>query len=410
MKKLTYTLWIVVIIIIINNSLIAQWMYLPFPYTPTCFVNSGTKLFAGTFQKGLYYSTNYGEEWSMFQQSGNYRTLFLDDTILFAGTSKGAYRSTDNGNNWIAVNNGMWNGIGPPLYFDVYDFIRIGDKLFVATIMGVFYTTDGGDVWKHTSLFGELEPCYVFAKIDTVLFVTTPSGIRRTTNLGSEWSSVNNGLPNTDYFHSITATHNELYTGSYAGSYGIYKSCNFGTSWIPVNNGLIDSNVYSIYYNKNTLLLTTESKGIFRSTDSGIHWNTYNDGLSDTNMVTQEIFSDKIFIYIPSYRGFFRRPISEVTSVKMNSTIFPSEFNLAQNYPNPFNASTNIKYTIPKGSYVKIVVYDILGRKLKTLINGEKSEGTFIIQLSANDLSSGVYYYQLQTKEFIQTKKLILIK
>ena len=85
-------------------------------------------------------------------------------------------------------------------------------------------------------------------------------------------------------------------------------------------------------------------------------------------------------------------------------------FNLEQNYPNPFNPITKIKYSIPNSSFVTLKVFDILGRELETLINEEKTAGIYEIDFDASQLSSGVYFYQIKAGEFIQTKKMILIK
>ena len=99
-----------------------------------------------------------------------------------------------------------------------------------------------------------------------------------------------------------------------------------------------------------------------------------------------------------------------VVSVTDKKTIQPSAFKLFQNYPNPFNPSTTIQYEIPKESFVKIIVYDILGREVKKLLDEEKPAGEYQIKLDTKDLSNGVYFYQLKAGTFIKTKKMILMK
>jgi hypothetical protein len=94
---------------------------------------------------------------------------------------------------------------------------------------------------------------------------------------------------------------------------------------------------------------------------------------------------------------------------KISSEI-PGEFSLSQNYPNPFNPSTNIKFSLPKSSLVKLVVYDITGREVETLVNENLNAGTFNAAWNASKYSSGVYFYKLVTGSFIETKKMILIK
>ncbi len=88
----------------------------------------------------------------------------------------------------------------------------------------------------------------------------------------------------------------------------------------------------------------------------------------------------------------------------------PANYVLSQNYPNPFNPTTTINYTIPKSEYVTIKVYDILGKLVQTLVNKEQTTGTYHIQISGANLSSGVYFYQLKAGNFIQAKKMIVLK
>jgi hypothetical protein len=97
----------------------------------------------------------------------------------------------------------------------------------------------------------------------------------------------------------------------------------------------------------------------------------------------------------------------------------PHSFNLDQNYPNPFNPSTKIKFTVTKsplpggdgrGGLVTLKVYDVLGKEVATLVNEEKSAGTYEVEWTAAALPSGVYFYQLKTEGYVKTKKMILLK
>ncbi|MFA5832594.1 MAG: T9SS type A sorting domain-containing protein [Bacteroidota bacterium] len=102
--------------------------------------------------------------------------------------------------------------------------------------------------------------------------------------------------------------------------------------------------------------------------------------------------------------------LTDVTSIENVTSVFPLEFSLSQNYPNPFNPHTIIRYYLPKESHVNIALYDMLGRQVKTLVHDLKSSGEHKIDVYASGLSSGIYYYTLTTKEFTQTKKLILLR
>jgi hypothetical protein len=101
--------------------------------------------------------------------------------------------------------------------------------------------------------------------------------------------------------------------------------------------------------------------------------------------------------------------VSQSLSIK-NEFNLPTEFNLEQNYPNPFNPNTKIRYSVPHTSKVIIKVFDILGNEIETLVNEEKTAGTYEITWYAESLPSGVYFYRLQAESFIETKKMILMK
>jgi hypothetical protein len=88
----------------------------------------------------------------------------------------------------------------------------------------------------------------------------------------------------------------------------------------------------------------------------------------------------------------------------------PVSYNLSQNYPNPFNPATKINFSIPKGEFVSLKVYDILGREVSTLVNKQMTVGTYSIDFDASKLSSGVYFYRLDAGSFTQTKKMIVQK
>jgi len=87
-----------------------------------------------------------------------------------------------------------------------------------------------------------------------------------------------------------------------------------------------------------------------------------------------------------------------------------NNFNLVQNYPNPFNPSTTIEYLIDEPGNVRIIIYDALGRELKTLVNEFKSAGSYKQIFNAGNLASGIYYYQLINENNIQTKSMVLLK
>ncbi|MBM4170405.1 MAG: T9SS type A sorting domain-containing protein [Ignavibacteria bacterium] len=106
--------------------------------------------------------------------------------------------------------------------------------------------------------------------------------------------------------------------------------------------------------------------------------------------------------------AFGKMPIA--VNIKNEINILPTENFLYQNYPNPFNPTTTIGYSINKSTNVSIALYDLLGRKIRELINEVKPVGTYSFILHGKDLSSGVYFIKLQTENFYQTRKIILLK
>ncbi|KAA3610025.1 MAG: T9SS C-terminal target domain-containing protein [Calditrichaeota bacterium] len=103
-------------------------------------------------------------------------------------------------------------------------------------------------------------------------------------------------------------------------------------------------------------------------------------------------------------------PEGILTDIKVVDNIVPKTTQLHNAYPNPFNPTTTIEYQLETGTKVKLEIFDMLGRKLKTLVNAQQKSGTYKVTFSAPYFSSGIYYYRLSTKNFQKTKKLLLLK
>lgn len=112
--------------------------------------------------------------------------------------------------------------------------------------------------------------------------------------------------------------------------------------------------------------------------------------------------------YVFAYTNYFT--ISTSTGIEKRSEIIPIANRLYENYPNPFNPTTNINFDIALGGFVKIVIFDVLGQEISTLYEEELQAGSYKINWDANNCPSGVYFYRMQTGDFVQTKKLILMK
>lgn len=99
-----------------------------------------------------------------------------------------------------------------------------------------------------------------------------------------------------------------------------------------------------------------------------------------------------------------------VVSVAEDKQTLPSEFHLAQNYPNPFNPVTNIEFSIPYESFVRLTIYALLGREVSSLVNDCRSAGTYTVSFDGSNLASGVYMFQLRTDKNFITRKMILMR
>ena len=101
---------------------------------------------------------------------------------------------------------------------------------------------------------------------------------------------------------------------------------------------------------------------------------------------------------------------SGVNSVSQTPGTTPRVFALDQNYPNPFNPSTTIGYSVPTRSHVELTVYNMLGQKVQQLVNEDTDAGHFAVQFNGAGLASGIYFYRLQTRDFVQTRTFMLVK
>ena len=110
------------------------------------------------------------------------------------------------------------------------------------------------------------------------------------------------------------------------------------------------------------------------------------------------------------YNRNYNLPDSVTTVNNKAHNKLPAEFGLSQNYPNPFNPSTTISFDIPNTSHVTLIVYDVLGRKIKSLVDEVKSPGEYKINWNASGLAGGTYFYRLKAGSFVETKKLVLLK
>lgn len=128
-----------------------------------------------------------------------------------------------------------------------------------------------------------------------------------------------------------------------------------------------------------------------------------NGGMVWVDFLTGEMSNDNIEVSIATLE------LPATTGIDDDIRI-PHSYSMAQNYPNPFNATTTIAYNLPEGSYVSIDVYDIIGRKIETLVSGHQNAGEHSVVWNANNVSSGVYFYRINANNFSETRRCNLLK
>jgi hypothetical protein len=117
---------------------------------------------------------------------------------------------------------------------------------------------------------------------------------------------------------------------------------------------------------------------------------------------------DAVRIY--NYVRLVRTTNDGATGVKVNSNEVSNKFALYQNYPNPFNPTTNIQYEVPINSRVSIKIYDVVGKEVATLVNEEKTSGSYSVSLNSGNFASGIYFYRMHADSFVETKKIVILR
>ncbi|MGE5811381.1 MAG: fibronectin type III domain-containing protein [Ignavibacteria bacterium] len=129
----------------------------------------------------------------------------------------------------------------------------------------------------------------------------------------------------------------------------------------------------------------------------------------DLNIEQAETYTYRVKAYSSISESDYSNEASLLTDVKQERAM-PTEYSISQNYPNPFNPTTKIKFALPQTALTKIIIYDLLGREVRTIINKELEAGYHEINIDADNFPSGVYFYRIQSGNFINTKKMILMR
>ena len=274
----------------------------------------------------------------------------------------------------------------------------------------ILTTSNGGETWDRQTLshWKQRLTAVSFGDPITATAVGDLGYILRTTDRGATWTGTD--YPISGPLYGVCSVGRNVAT--VVGDLGvIYRTTNGGKSWVSQPSGTM--------MRLNAVWFVSDLHGVVVG-DSGTMLITNNGG--DTwNLVTKltlknlnaVCFSDVFRGYIVGEAGtiFSTAPGGIPMGVSENNgTTVPLGFSLAQNYPNPFNGMTNLEFRVPTTGFVTLKVFDLLGREVSAIINEECHPGVYRVTWDASRLPSGVYFCRLQTHDFVQTKKMILLK
>lgn len=386
-----------------NNG--TQWKAVGYKPTYVWSIDGNdTQLWATVAQHDVFYSTDNGDSWlkriNDLDPAYRYIDITCSDSGVYAAyinnnlTNTGIYKTTDNGLTWNWLY-GFFNR-------SINTIEAASDSLI---LIGLYYRNGefgfyGLNPFTYYSTFGiPNQGVGCFAVKDDVILAGTNGGIYRSTDGTTTWVNVGGSAS------CFAVSGNNIF----AASDGVFLSTDDGITWSSI--GLLNKPISSLAAFGNNVVAAVFSEGIMISTDLGATWNLKNDGLDVTpSNVTDLYVKDGMIFAAIDQLSFWKRSLTNISDVEETKENLPIEFSLYQNYPNPFNPTTNIGYEMPVSSYVTIKVYDVLGKEVATLIDGHKPAGSYEVEFDGKELTSGIYFYQLTTRNFIQTKKMILIK
>ncbi|MCE1189345.1 MAG: choice-of-anchor A family protein [Ignavibacteria bacterium] len=362
-------------------------------------------IYAGTANGAVLYSSTDGSVWTNITNSLSVGQVWSIATsaakrgTVVIGTDKGVYTSVNDGAKWDTTN---------LMKKDIRSIVTLNSGTLVAGTWGdgVYKSIDNGLTWVAMNKdLGCLNVNSLFVDNNgDLLAATFGGGIMRYSIISNAWVA----MPiEYKYIWSLHAAQNGvLYAATYGG--GIYRSADGGTTWSTMNDGLTNQYVYAITQDKNDNLIATSWSGGVYTVDHGTNsWRTL--GLDGAGISSVHINSVSGAIIVSAKDGsIFVK--NGTLAVNNNKASVPTEFSLSQNYPNPFNPSTKINVSIPVAGHVNLTVYNILGQQVRTVVDGEYMPGTYTFTFDGKDMATGVYIYKITTKNFSQSKKMLLVK
>jgi len=435
---LSRLIYVSVIILFINLEISAQldWNPVPFDYPITTYNNIISdirftdSLNGWIFGRGGFYKTeNGGYNWDLvYQLENDWRyakkpsiAYVSDDTCYFIYGER-LYRS------YIWGEERYINFLESGIYWHAAYFLDRHLGWAVGKTEGdqivINQTKNGGFSWQTKYIESKSNSYDQFYSINfpTVKhgFITGMFGnIYQSSDSGRTWikNKINDGTLFSVYFLDSIFGWAVGYNGS------IMHTVNSGLNWINQNSNTVSTLNDVFFINKNFGVAVGNRGTIIQTSDGGNSWSdtpisTHNDLYAVT------FINDKYGWTTGGTRNdtsiVFKTTLDEIVTVKDNESL-KTEIYLSQNYPNPFNPVTTIKYSIPivvksetakvrRKTSVHLNVFDVLGRRVATLVDEQQKPGTYSVEFDASNLASGVYYYRLKSGDFIQAKKMLLIK
>lgn len=395
-------------------------------YGDVDFVDKNTGWIITQLDTNVLKTTNGGESCSEQNIDTDQwlRKIFMIDnqTGYIVGNSGIIFKTINGGTDWLPQNSGTTYDLSEAYFVNESAGWVVGQT--TSDFSGIILkTTDGGNSWINQTPPNT-------PRLFSVSFTNSLNGwvisgggsandhaeILHTTDGGENWTKQDWGYQyNFREILFVDSVNGFILGNKFGDQYTVYNTNDGGITWQPTE--LSPGALYGIkFVNKDIGWITGAFGRIYGTTDGGKSWKEQSSYTAQYLFGIDFVDSNNGWI-VGWYGTILHTTNGGVTFVdsKKNNKETPTNFQLYQNYPNPFNPTTTIKYEIPEESFVKIIIYDILGREIVTLVNKEQTTGRYEVSFNASNLSSGVYFYSLSVTSSnkinnIQVRKMVLIK